>query len=221
MSPEKNLVKELNNELRKDRVILFFKTHLVKIVLLVVAIVIIAIALTTYNFLMENKAKKNSIVFAKVQDEFSTGKVENAIKLLDALTHDGTNGYQFIAYMSKANIAVQKGQLKKAVEIIKTAEEKVSLPKYYKDMLTTMVYILRINSDEDTKNILTDLSKDLHEKDDFYYFKLEIYASALFMNKQYKESLASYEKIINGKNVPQDLQERALRAKGLLVGYVK
>lgn len=221
MSPEKNLVQELNSELRKDKIILFFKTHLVKIILVVVAIVIIAIAVTTYNFLMENKAKKNSIVFAQVQDEFSAGKVENAIKLLDALSHDGTNGYQFIAYMSKANIAVQKGQLKEAVGIITTAEKEVSLPKYYKNMLTTMVYILRINSDENTKNIIADLSKDLNEKDDFYYFKLEMYASALFINKQYKESLASYEKIINGKGVPQDLQDRALRAKGLLLGYIQ
>ncbi len=221
MEADKNLLKEINDDLRKDRILKLIKLYRKYIIATLLIGIVTLSAYLSYDYYIKRKADANSIVFSEVKNAVVAEDIEGAILLLDSLIEDGTEGYVFLAYMEKSGIYLSQGKTKEAVEVLQQAYKNVSLPKYYLEMIKSMEFMHRLNIEQDLTVLEKDIKAVLNPKDSFYFYNLEMYGSLLFMMKKYDESLLIYQQILDDKKSPKLLLDRAKRAKSILISYKK
>lgn len=219
MKVDDSLIKEIEQELKRDKMIKLLRAYRKHIAYVVISIVIGISIYAGYNIYMKNKADKNSVVFSEVKDAMTAGDLLKALGLLDSLIENGTNGYVFVSYLEKVNIFMAQGNAKEALATLKEASKRINLPIYYEQMLKSLEFIARMNNNEgeDLEALVVEMKANLNEKDPFYFHNLEMYGATLFMQKKYNESLVEYTKIIDSDKSPVDVKERAKRAKAVIV----
>lgn len=219
MELDKSLVKEIEKDLRRDKVLTLLRAYRKHITYILISVGIGLGIYLGYSLYIQNKADKNSVVFSEVKEAMSSGDMLKAIVLLDSLIENGTNGYVFVSYLEKTNILMAQGKVLEALETLKEASSKISLPDYYEQMLKSLELLNRMNNNEaeDLTKLASDMKANLNEKDPFYFHNLEMYGATLFILKQYDESMAIYIKIIDAEKVSADVKERAKRAKAILI----
>lgn len=220
MELDKSLVKEIEKDLRKDKILKLLRTYKKHIAYILICIAIGLGIYLGYSIYTKNTADKNSVIFSEVKEAMSAGDMVKAMALLDDLIANGTNGYVFVSYLEKTNILMAQGKISEALETLKEASNKVSLPSYYENMLKSLEFLNRMNNNEneDLSQLASEMKANLNEKDPFYFHNLEMYGATLFMLKQYGEAMDAYSKIINAaEKSPADVKERAKRAKAVLI----
>jgi hypothetical protein len=227
MEMGQDLLKEVEKEVKRDKILNFIKNHFKKIIIVLSLIVIASVFYGSYRIYMGNKADKNSNLYYEMKDHLSTGDQKEAIVILDDLIKNGTNGYQFVSYLQKASISLKENKVQDAIDTLNLAIEKLSMPKYYVGLIKTIVFSLRMNDNKlvsDAKyreSLSKDIQSSLDKKSKFYFYNLEMYGSILFLEKKYDDSLKVFNEILNAPEVSQEIKARALRITSLLMGYVK
>ncbi|MFL1780898.1 Tetratricopeptide repeat protein [Candidatus Hepatincolaceae symbiont of Richtersius coronifer] len=221
MEIDKQLLKEINRDLKRDKIFNFLRRYKKHIFCIVLLLILVISSYLIYSYYLNNKAEKNSLTFAEAKNAIAVGKEEDARVLLDNLIKDGTKGYAFLAYMEQINILLKKGALPEAIKLLQEARRSINLPDYYKDYLDTVFFMTRLNNNEDIGILTEDLKEHLDKDSSFYFADLEMYASLLAIQKKYEDALKVYEEIIQAEKSPIDTKERAKRAKSLLLGYKK
>ena len=95
----KDLLKEVEKEVKRDKILSFIKNHLKKIIIFMALLVVTSLAYGSYKIYMGNKADKNSDLYYQMKDHLSTGDQKEAIVILDNLIKSGTSGYKFVSYL--------------------------------------------------------------------------------------------------------------------------
>ncbi len=221
MKIEKSLVKEIEQDIKRDKILNLLKTYRKHISYVIISVVIGSCIYLAYSMYIKNKADNNSVVFSEVKDAMSAGDMLKALSLLDHLIDNGTNGYVFVSYLEKVNIFMAQGNTKEALDVLKEASKKISLPTYYEQMLKSLEFINRMNNNEgeDLNKLASEIGEKLNETDPFYFHNLEMYGATLFMLKDNEKSLSAYTKIIDSEKSPADIKERAKRAKAVLISF--
>ena len=219
MKEEKELLKEIQSDLRKDFVKGILKKYFKHITAAIVVIAVVAGGYLAYSAYTTDLAKKNSFVFYAAKEKLEAGETLEAMSLLAGLVSKGTNGYAFIAYMEQAALELEDGKEAAAVAILQEAQKNVSLPSYYSNLMQTIEFSLRMNDDADT-NLQNDIKLSLNKKNIFYYNNLEMHSALLIKNAQYQEAMTGLEEITAAEKAPADVKDRAGRIRNLIAGYI-
>ena len=220
MEVDKQLLSEIKKDLLIKKIYNFFSQYKKAIIICLILLVISLVSYVGYRLYINNLANKNSIVFSDIKDKLSEKNNEEALKLLDDLIKNGTNGYVFLSYMEKAYVFLNNGESDKAVAILQEAYSKITLPQYYKDIVQNISFVIRMNEDKNLDVLAKDIKNSLNQDSHLYFNNLEMYATLLVINKKYSDALPYFVEIINAEKAPRLLKERAKRIKALLLGYI-
>lgn len=195
-------------------------TYLLYLVILIVLVAVIYMLCHTFReSSLTKKANTNSLVFNNIQEQLMQGNKEEAIKLLNLLAKNGTNGYQLVAKLQQASLALTQKNYSHAVSELQSINN-LKVPSYYKSLAQYIIYSIRLDTDKNIPNLINDIRTHLTTKNAFYYPNLELLSVALYLNKQYDLVISNTDKIINSK-VNNNLKERAKSLKSLALAYVK
>jgi hypothetical protein len=219
MEVDEQLLKEIKKDLLMQKIYGLFHNHKKSILIVIFACLLLGIGFLSYKLYVNNLANKDSLIFNDVKELLAQNKNEEALLKLDGLIKDGTNGYAYLSYMEKAYLYLSQNDNTKAVEVLQIAYKEVSLPKYYKNIIKNIEFIIRMNSNIGSEELLVDVKNSLDKNNHLYFNNLEIYYSLLIKNKDYSNAKIHIEEIINAKEVPIKLKDRAKRIKSLLMGY--
>ncbi len=221
MQSDDQFLREVKADLRKDKILNFLATYKLHLFFIFIVLAVILGSYFSYNYYMQSKAEKNSINFYHAKELIEKKDNKQAIAILDNLIQEGTSGYQFISYLEKVKLFLKDNKIKEAVDTLKEAKkETTNIPAYYSDILLSIEFMIRMNSNMEDKTLLQDIKQSLNEKDTYYYFNLEMYSALLIKQGNYKEALIELHKISTADLAPQSLKDRASRIESLVVGYI-
>ena len=107
--------REVNEELRSDKVKAFWKRYGSLLIGAVVALVVGTGVFAFYEYWTEKQASQSGDQFLAALNLVRDGKNDEALKTLDQLEKDGYGAYPVLARMRAAGVIAQKGDLAGAV----------------------------------------------------------------------------------------------------------
>lgn len=218
MEVDQALLKEIKKDLLMQKINNFVHKHKKLVVILLILLIITGIGFFAYNMYIKSLSNSNSTTFNEAKELLEEKKNDEALVLLNQLIKSGTNGYVFLSYMEKAYLHISKNETKEGIAVLQEAYNKITLPVYYKNIIKNIEFIIRMNSNEDTLVLISDIKNALDKKNHLYYHNLEMYYALLIQQKDYQNALIHIEELI-ASNANMKLVDRAKRIKSLIMGY--
>ncbi|MEK1891255.1 MAG: tetratricopeptide repeat protein [Phyllobacterium sp.] len=154
--------REVNEELRSDKVKAFWKRHGSLLIGGVVAIVVGTAAFSFYEYWTEKQASQSGDKFLAALNLVRDGKNDEALKTLDELEKDGYGAYPVLARMRAAGVLAQKGDNAGAVVAFDKVSADTSVPQAVRDLakLRAAFILVDTGSYEDVATRVESLSSD-------------------------------------------------------------
>jgi hypothetical protein len=214
------VIKEIKKEILKDKLVSLIIKHKRNIIFAVAFILFLIVCYTAYSLYQQKKADDFSVKYSTMKNLRIEGNNEAALSLIQDFIKNGTAGYQFVGYMEKISILLNEGKSAEAILSLQEAYKNVSLSSYYKDLIKTIEFMVRMdNQNEDLVALKDEIKKYLDKNKSFYVFNLEIYAALLVKDKNYAEAITIYENIIENPSTPAEIKDRSKRIRGMLFAY--
>lgn len=206
-----DLLREVDEALRADKMARFWEEHGKAIIILVA------------TFILGTALQSGWSSWQASQEEKGTSQFLNAFKEKEPLTaleklaaqKDGKG--QALGAMGAAAIQVEKEDWTKAIDLYTQVLNDKAAPQVYKDLALIQIVSLRLDHTPDVKaeELLAQLKPVLSSKDSSWVLKAELLSAVIKANKQndFKGALADLDKIIGSPAAPQQitLQAKALR----------
>ena len=154
--------REVNEELRSDKVKAFWKRHGSLLIGAAVAIVVGTAAFSFYEYWTEKQASQSGDQFLAALNLVRDGKNDEALKTLDQLEKDGYGAYPVLARMRAAGVLSQKGDYAGAVAAFDKVSADASVPQAIRDLakLRAAFILIDTGSYDDVASRVEPLSSD-------------------------------------------------------------
>ena len=154
--------REVNEELRSDKVKAFWKRYGSLLIGAVVALVVGTGIFAFYEYWTEKQASQSGDQFLAALNLVRDGKNDEALKTLDQLEKDGYGAYPVLARMRAAGVIAQKGDLAGAVAAFDKVSADTSIPQAIRDLakLRAAFILVDTGSYDDVASRAEPLSSD-------------------------------------------------------------
>jgi hypothetical protein len=154
--------REVNEELRSDKVKAFWKRYGSLLIGAVVALVVGTGVFAFYEYWTEKQASQSGDQFLAALNLVRDGKNDEALKTLDQLEKDGYGAYPVLARMRAAGVIAQKGDLAGAVVAFDKVSADTSIPQAIRDLakLRAAFILVDTGSYDDVASRAEPLSSD-------------------------------------------------------------
>ncbi|MET3649795.1 tetratricopeptide repeat protein [Phyllobacterium ifriqiyense] len=154
--------REVNEELRSDKMRAFWARYSTLLIGGVVAIVIGTAGFAFYEYWTEREASKSGDQFLAALNLVRDGKNDEALKTLDQLEKDGYGAYPVLARMRAAGVIAQKGDFAGAVAAFDKVSADTSVPQAIRDLakLRAALILVDTGSYDDVASRVEALSSD-------------------------------------------------------------
>ena len=203
-------IREVDEDLKEEK-----RMKLWKKLLPYVLSISLGVILSTSGYVLWNNYTNN--VKQQLGDDFSAAVVlskdediDAALLALDRIVDKGSDGYVTMAKMKKASLLIEKGELKKGLEIYLDLE-KNAVDQSFRDIATILFVMNSLDSEE--PEILLEKLEPLENSLIWKSSALELKAFIYLRNEKEKEALEVFEAIVLMPNKPSSL---GLRAKNMI-----
>jgi hypothetical protein len=208
-------VREVDENLRRDRARDFFKTYGNWLIAGVVLFLAISGGLIWWN--QHRVAKRGEQVeqLAQVYRDIGSGNVSNAGSQLDALSDSGSKGVRASAKFARAALALQQNDTKQAAGIYKSISEDSGLPQPYRDAALVRQTALEFDQLQPDA-IITRLAPLTKPGEPWFGSAGEMTALAMIKQGKTQQAAQLFATIAKDKTVPETLRARAAQIAGTM-----
>ena len=208
-------VREVDENLRRDRARDFFKTYGNWLIAAVVLFLAVSGGLIWWN--QHRVAKRGEQVeqLAQVYRDIGSGNVSNAGSQLDALSDSGSKGVRASAKFARAALALQQNDTKQAAGIYKSISEGSGLPQPYRDAALVRQTALEFDQLQPDA-IITRLAPLTKPGEPWFGSAGEMTALAMIKQGKTQQAAQLFATIAKDKTVPETLRARAAQIAGTM-----
>ncbi len=199
--------KEIEEELRRERLTAIWKTYGTYIV---AAIAAVLLALASFLFWQSNRqaaAEKAGATYEEAAILAKQGKTEEALKSFEALSADAPSGYVGLAQLQMAGALQKTGKTDEALKSYEQLAASNSADAVIRDYAKLQAAALQVGKVDFTvlKNRLNDL---LGENNAYRFTALELLGLAAFQAGNMPEARAAFDKLIADLGTPPGMLQR-------------
>jgi hypothetical protein len=208
MANDESFFREVNEDLRSDRVKAIWQRFGTYIVLLVVLLVLGTAATRGYQYWMETKSAKSGDQFLDALNLANEGKPDEALKALEAVEQAGHGAYPALARMRAASLQANKGDAKAAIDGFSTIGKDNAVPEVVRDVARIRAAYLLV--DDGSYDDVAAQVQDLSGADNpMRHSAREALGLAAFKAGDMKKAEEWFKLITGDTSAPANLAQRA------------
>jgi hypothetical protein len=207
--------KEVDENLRRDRINDFFKKNAGW---LVAALVLFLVASGGFIWFQQHRvevAEQHVEQLATIYKDISVGKTDKVAQQLDDLSQSSSKAVRATALLTRAAFALQQNDQKLAIATYKKIGEDSSLPDAYRNGALLRQTALEFDQ-LDPQQVIARMKPLTEAGNPWFGSAGEMTALALIKQGKKKEAGQLFATIAKDKNVPQSLRDRAIQIAGTL-----
>jgi len=200
-----DILRQIDADLRKDRLLKIWKTYWVYIVGIIVGLLVI---LTSYQLYLSSTQSKNEKIVEQYINAVNSGDASNTIDLLSELD-DSSNSYiKGFAKLKKAELYMILDDEESAVPILESIFNDSSLDEIIRDLALYKYLMFQIDiiADEKFNELIN--ARDL-QKSRFKFLFKELQALKVLISGDKMKSSSLFQGILDDPEFPTDIKTRA------------
>lgn len=142
------LIREVDEDLRQDRMQQLWKRYGILVTGGAVAIVLAVIAGQAYTAWETDQRLESSARFASAQAMIEQSSFENAATELALLAGEGSPGYRVLALFEQANLHMRQGEIERSLAAYDRVAGDSGIDQIYRDMARLKAAYLRLDRDD-------------------------------------------------------------------------
>lgn len=161
---DESFFREVNEDLRSERLKNFWSRYGLMIVTAVIVIVLAAAAWRGYEYWQSQRASVAGDAFLEALTLARDGRTEEALAALDVLSEDSFGAYPVLASMRAATLRAEAGDHEAAISAFRAIGENGSVPVGVREAARLRAAYLLVDhgSYEDVQSVITDMTADEH-----------------------------------------------------------
>jgi hypothetical protein len=200
-----DILRQIDADLRKDRLLKIWKTYWVYIVGIIVGLLVI---LTSYQLYLSSTQSKNEKIVEQYINAVNSGDASNTIDLLSELD-DSSNSYiKGFAKLKKAELYMILDDEESAVPILESIFNDSSLDEIIRDLALYKYLMFQIDIIDDEKFNELINARDL-QKSRFKFLFKELQALKVLISGDKMKSSSLFQGILDNPKFPTDIKTRA------------
>jgi hypothetical protein len=208
-------VKEVDENLRRDRVLDFFKEKGSWLVGGVILFLAVCAGIIWYQQHRENVAEAEVEQLAQTYKDIASGNTSKAPQQLDALADSGSKAVRATALFTRAAVALQQNDDKSATAIFKKIADDSSFPDAYRNAALIRQTALEFDGMQ-PQQVIARLEPLAKPGNPWFGSAGEMTALALIKAGKQKEAGQLFATIAKDKSVPDSIRNRAIQISGSL-----
>jgi len=208
-------VKEVDENLRRDRINDFFKDYAGWLVVGLILFLAAAGGLIWYQQHRVELAEQHVEQLATIYKDIGSGNTAKVPQQLDDLSQSSSKAVRATALLTRAAFALQQNDPKLATAIYKKIAEDGSLPEGYRN--AALIRQTALEFDQlDPQQVIARMKPLAQAGNPWFGTASEMTALALIKQGKKKEAGQLFATIAKDKNVPQSLRDRSIQIAGSL-----
>lgn len=202
------LIKEVDEDLRQERLDKLWKKHGTLVSAVAVGIVLAVAAYQGWTAWDVKQRQESSLRYSEAGMLFEQGRKDEAAEVLGQLQKDGTKGYRVLAEMRLADLRQQQGDFAGAAAIYQRLAGDSAVDRVYRDMAAIRAAYLTLDS-VDPAALDKSMEPLAVESSSWRHSAREIQALAALRRGDAARAAELYAKIAEDAAAPQGLRARA------------
>jgi len=205
---ERIFEREVDEELRQERLANFWKKYRFLIIGGAIGIILATIAGEWYGSWQDKIRASESDRLEKALISAAKGDDKPALSQLKQLAKDGKTGYRYIAKLEEAGLLFQKKKDDKALTILFELSQDTKAPQPLRDLalVSYVGHVLDTSNTEELKQMISPLAQN--EKSAFYGQAVELMAWLHLISGEKAEAQKLVEQATASGNLAPQLKER-------------
>lgn len=208
-------VKEVDENLRRDRINDFFKENAGWLVVALVLFLAASGGMIWFKQHRADVAEQHVEQLAAIYKDIGVGNTAKVPQQLDDLSQSSSKAVRATALFTRAAFAVQQNDKKLAIVTYKKIGEDSSLPEAYRNAALLRQTALEFDQ-LDPKQVIARMQPLAHAGNPWFGTAAEMTALALIKQGKKQEAGQLFATIAKDKDVPQSLRDRAIQIAGSL-----
>ena len=210
-----SLIREVEEELRRERIAKLWEQYGTYVIGAAVAIVVGVGGYKYWQARTQAAAESAGAQYEQATKLFSSGKPSEAAKALKTLSQGGHAGYAILAKLRLAGRAIEDKKPGDAVTYYEQIAKDPDAEQLFRDFAVLQIASLKLTEESWTaiKNRLTDISKDGRP---WRFAARELIGIAAFRAGKYGEVRQALAELVGNNDVPPSIRQRAQVILGLI-----
>jgi hypothetical protein len=208
-------LREVDENLRRDRLNDFFKENAVWLVVLVVVFLAASGGAIWYQQHRVQRSEAEVEQLAQIYKDIGVGNTSKVPQRLEQLSHAGSKGVRATALFTSAAFALQQNDTKTALATYKSVAGDSSLPQPYRDAALIRQTALEFDQLQ-PQQIISRLEPLTKPGNPWFGSAGEMTALALIKDGKNQQAGQLFAAIAKDKNAPQSMRDRAIQIAGSL-----
>jgi hypothetical protein len=208
-------VKEVDENLRRDRINDFFKENGSWLIAGLILFLAACGGLIWYQQYRENRTEAQVEQLAQIYKAIAVGNTSKVPQQLDELSTSGSKAVRASALFTRAAFAVQENDNKLAIATYKKVRDDSSLPDAYRN--AALVRETALEFDQlDPQQVIAQLAPIAKPGNPWFGSAGEMTALALIKAGKTKQAGQLFATLAKDKNVPESIRNRSIQISGSL-----
>ncbi|MEO0497145.1 MAG: tetratricopeptide repeat protein [Pseudomonadota bacterium] len=201
-------VREVNEELRRERMQSAWKNFGPLVIGVAVLIVVVVAGNQFYKYWTESAAARNGDAFAAATAQLEAGNGEQGLAALNDIAADGTAEYRALAQLRLGNASAKDGELEAALALFNEVAGSGGVPDFLRDFATLRAGQIMVDtaSFEEVSAKLTPIAGDGSA---YRFSASESIALAAYKAENYGQARERFEALVSTQGTPRALAQRA------------
>lgn len=208
-------VKEVDENLRHDRIRDFFRDNGGWVVAGVILFLAISGGLIWYQQYREQRAEGQVEQLAQIYKDIGDGNTAKVPQQLDDLSQSGSKAVRASALFTRAAYALQQNDTKLAISTFKSIRDDSSLPDAYRNAALIRETALEFDQLQ-PQQVIAQLAPLAKPGDPWFGSAGEMTALALIKQGKTKEAGQLFATLAKDKDVPEGIRNRSIQISGSL-----
>jgi hypothetical protein len=208
-------VREVDENLRRDRLRDFFKDNAGLLIGTVVVFLAASAGIIWYQQHRHDRAEGQVEQLAQIYKDIGTGKTTKVAQELDDLSNSSSKGVRASALFTRAAFAIQQNDQKLAIATYKKIADDSSLPDAYRNAALIRQTALEFDQLQ-PQQVIARMQPLAKPGNPWFGSAGEMTALALIKQGKKKEAGQLFAALAKDKDVPQSLRDRSIQIAGSL-----
>ncbi len=207
-SDEDAFIREIDEEIKNDKIKKLWDQYGLFIVLFVIAAVSIAVSYETFKSWNEKRKQQYSNSYAYALSLQNQGRYAESLDVLEQMKKADNGVYSDVAQIQIANILIDQGKTDEAVKLLEEIVAKKSFNKQMRDVAAIKLasYKLDTAPSDEVKKLLTPYTES---ENSWTNIAKELLAMLAVRDANFNEAKALYKEISTSSSATESLKSRA------------
>ena len=202
-----DIFREIDEDLRRDRLGKLWSKYGKYLVGLVVLIIVGTAAFVAWRGWQQRQAAEEGVRYGAAATLLRDGSTDEAIKAFEALGNDG-GGYGLLARLEAAELKAKHGDQAGGVAALQAIAADTRLDQTYRDLALVLAGLHSLDS-EQPGTVIARIAPLISPDNPWRFMALEITALAQLKDGNQAEALKTYTQLADDLAAPQSLRARA------------